>query len=106
MNLHWPSHTGSSHRGGGEVKKLLLLVGAAVGYVLGSRSGRGPYERLESKARKVAGRPDVTRAVDTASDKVSGLTETAVNTAIDKVSDLKDRVGSKIPDDAGPKSAN
>jgi hypothetical protein len=88
------------------VKKLWLLVGAAVGYILGSRSGRGPYERLESKARKVAGRPDVKRSVDAASDKASDLTETAVGAASDKVSDLKDRVSSKIPDDAGPKSAS
>lgn len=88
------------------MKKLWLLVGAAVGYILGSRSGRGPYERLESKARKVAGRPDVKRAVDAASDKASDLTETAVGAASDKVSDLKDRVSSKIPDDAGPKSAS
>ena len=88
------------------MKKLWLLVGAAVGYILGSRSGRGPYERLESKARKVAGRPDVKRAVDAASDKASDLTETAVGAASDKVSDLKDRVSSKIPEGAGPKSAN
>jgi hypothetical protein len=80
-----------------EVKKLWLLVGAAIGFVLGSRAGRAPYERLESKARGVAGRSDVKQAVNAASDKVSELTDTAVAAASDKVSDLTERVSSKIP---------
>jgi hypothetical protein len=79
-----------------EMKKLLLAVGVVVGFVLGSRAGREPYERLESKAREVAGRPEVKRALDSASDKASSLTETAVSAAGDKVSDLTERVSSKV----------
>jgi hypothetical protein len=79
------------------MKKLLLLVGVAAGFVWGSRSGRAPYERLESRAREIAGRPAIKHAVDAASDKVSDLTGTAVSTASDRISDLTDRVSSKIP---------
>jgi hypothetical protein len=86
------------------MKKLWLLVGAAIGFVLGSRAGRAPYERLESKAREVAGRPDVKHAVDAASEKVSDLTDTAVSAAGDKVSDLTDRV--KTPGKGGSTSAS
>ncbi|MGO8863067.1 MAG: YtxH domain-containing protein [Acidimicrobiales bacterium] len=88
------------------MKILWLLAAAAVGFVLGSRAGRAPYERLESKVREVAGRPDVRRAVDAASDAVSDLTDTAVSTASDKVSDLSDRVSSKITGKADPNSAS
>ena len=35
--------------------KLSLLVGLAVGYVLGARAGRERYESIVSVARKVAG---------------------------------------------------
>jgi hypothetical protein len=35
--------------------KLSLLVGAAIGYVLGARAGRERYEQIVSLARKIAG---------------------------------------------------
>ena len=35
--------------------KLSLLVGGAVGYVLGSRAGRERYEQIVAIARRVAG---------------------------------------------------
>ena len=39
------------------VKILTLLVGAGIGFVVGSKLGHGPYEQLEFKVRKVAKRP-------------------------------------------------
>jgi hypothetical protein len=35
--------------------KLSLLVGAAIGYVLGARAGRERYEAIVRVARKIAG---------------------------------------------------
>jgi hypothetical protein len=35
--------------------KLSLLVGGAIGYVLGSRAGRERYETIVALARRVAG---------------------------------------------------
>ena len=57
------------------MKKLLLLVGAAAGFIFGSKMGRKPYERLEAKARQLAGRPEVKGAVEAVSDKAADLTD-------------------------------
>jgi hypothetical protein len=57
------------------MKKLLLLAGVAVGFVVGSRAGKAPYERLRGTLREVAGRPEVQQAVDAASAKVDDITD-------------------------------
>jgi hypothetical protein len=41
------------------MKKWILLFGIAVGFVLGSRAGRGPYKQIEGKVREVGARPEV-----------------------------------------------
>jgi hypothetical protein len=52
------------------VKKLLLLVAAGAGYVLGSRAGRERYEQIKGTVDKVTSDPRVRekaqQAVDTA----------------------------------------
>lgn len=42
--------------------KLLLLVGLAIGYVLGARAGRERYEQIRSRAEKFWTSPQVTHA--------------------------------------------
>jgi uncharacterized protein YjbJ (UPF0337 family) len=42
--------------------KLLLLLGLGVGYVLGARAGREPYEKLAAKADEVWTSPRVAKA--------------------------------------------
>jgi hypothetical protein len=60
------------------MKEFMLLVGAGIGFVAGSRAGNGPYKKLASKARKVAKRPEVQDAVgrvkSTAAYKAADLT--------------------------------
>ena len=46
--------------------KLLLASGVAVGYVLGSRSGRKSYEELKSQARDFWENPTVQDQVEQA----------------------------------------
>jgi hypothetical protein len=80
------------------MKKLLLLVGVAVGFVLGSKMGRQPYERLEAQIRQLAGRPEVKGAVDTLSDKAADITDITARAVNEKISDVtaaaKDASGS------------
>jgi hypothetical protein len=57
------------------MKKVLLLLGVAVGFVLGSKQGRKPYERLEAQVRQLTSRPEVKSAVDALSDKAGALTD-------------------------------
>lgn len=68
------------------MKKLFLFLGVAVGFVLGSRSGRAPYERLEAQVRQLVGRPEVQGAVDAAFDKATDLTDTAVSEVKERAS--------------------
>lgn len=50
--------------------KLLLATGVAVGYVLGSRSGRESYEGLKRQAKDIWGSPTVQRQVSHAEQAV------------------------------------
>lgn len=71
------------------MKKVYLLIGGAVGFVLGSRAGRGPYEQLEAKVRKTANRPEVQSAVDQAK-----------STAMDQAAGAAKTIGDKLPGSA------
>src|ERR1700744_5888379 len=59
--------------------KITFLLGAGVGFVLGSRAGSAPYQQLESKVRQVSRRPEVKDAVDqlasTAKGQATAVTE-------------------------------
>jgi hypothetical protein len=50
------------------VRKTAFLVGAGIGFILGSRTGRGPYQQLESKVREVTRRPEVQSKVEQLKD--------------------------------------
>ena len=50
--------------------KILLVVGLAVGYVLGTRDGRERYEQIKASAQKLWKDPRVQKRVDQAEDFV------------------------------------
>ena len=41
------------------IRKTTFLLGGVIGFILGSRIGRGPYQQLETKVRAVTRRPAV-----------------------------------------------
>jgi len=45
-------------------KLLVLAVGIGIGFLLGSRAGRGPYEKVAAKADQVWHDPRVQQQVD------------------------------------------
>lgn len=66
------------------MKKVIFLAGVAVGFLAGSRAGRGAYDTIEAKAREVASDPRVQETVGQARD-------TAVKTAQDAAATVKDK---------------
>lgn len=83
------------------MKKLLLLTGAAVGYVLGAKAGRERYDQIMAKAKGVARDPRVrqkAREAQTAvkenapvvKDKVAEAAGNAKAAAQDKLGSAKD----------------
>ena len=65
------------------MKRLSFLMGVGVGFVLGSRAGRGPYERLETNVKKIAGQADV----QDAAHQVHDVVQEKVNQTAGKISD-------------------
>ena len=61
--------------------KTTFLLGAGISFILGSRTGRGPYQQLETKVRELTRRPEVL-------DKVGQLKDAAnerASTVADKI---------------------
>lgn len=57
--------------------KLSFLLGAGVGYVLGSRAGRERYETIVALARRVAGSQTVQTTAGVLQAQVDGATQRA-----------------------------
>jgi hypothetical protein len=74
-----------------------MAFSAAVGFLAGSRVGRGPYEKVESKTRELSGRPEVRKVVDTADRAIHEKVHDAHAVAAEKVDHLKNVVGGKTP---------
>lgn len=75
------------------MRKLMLLVGAGIGYVLGARAGRERYEQITQQANKVWGDPrvqskveDVRHQAPQVASKVSDSARGAADKAKSKVS--------------------
>src|SRR6201999_4539633 len=64
------------HRGDAAMK-IPFLVGAAVGYVLGSRAGRERYEQIVRIARKTAGSQTVQSTAGVLQAQLDGLADRA-----------------------------
>ena len=74
--------------------KLGMVVGAAVGYVLGAKAGRERYDQLTASARQLLDKPQVKRVVDSAPGDLGARLEQVANKAADKVHEAGDKVAS------------
>ncbi|MGC2939575.1 MULTISPECIES: YtxH domain-containing protein [unclassified Brevibacterium] len=69
-------------------KRLILLAGLGVGFILGSRTGRQSYERLKAQAQDLWTDPRVQDTVEKANQSIrekSPAVADAVQTAADRV---------------------
>lgn len=78
------------------MKKLTLLAGVAVGYVLGTRAGRERYEQLKAGAHRLDRNPKVQAAAGKAQDTVAQQASTAADLAKEKAGDLAATAADKV----------
>jgi len=84
------------------IGKLGMVVGAAVGYVLGAKAGRERYEQIAASARQLMEKPQVKRVMESAPGNLGARVEQVANKAADAVHQASDRVA---PSDAAAKGA-
>jgi hypothetical protein len=79
--------------------KLLFVLGLALGYVLGSRAGRGSYDRLKSRAERIAHDPRVQQGVHDAGEFVKENAPVAAAKIKDVTADATAAVKDKLSKD-------
>ena len=73
--------------------KLTFVVGAGLGYVLGTRAGRAQYEKIKKASSKVWDNPRVQQNVQKVESRVTELARERGSAGADKVaSTVKDRL--------------
>ena len=80
---YWKNRRCAPEKGYQMRYKAVFIAGVAVGFMAGSRAGRGAYDRIISSGRKIAGHPKVQQATSTVQAKAADLTKTAAAKAPD-----------------------
>ncbi|WP_103502935.1 MULTISPECIES: hypothetical protein [Streptomyces] len=69
------------------MRKLTFIAGAAVGFVLGARAGRGCYDRIAASARRIAENPAVRNTVESAAHNGRQAAARAGTAVVDRAGD-------------------
>ena len=90
--------------------KIGILIGFGIGYVLGTRAGRGRYEQIRAGVSKLRRFPVVARPLDAAGQKMSDIVRAGGEQVTDKVADaVKERLfgtpAAPAPQITGPAQA-
>jgi tripartite-type tricarboxylate transporter receptor subunit TctC len=75
--------------------KVLLVVGLAVGYVLGTRAGREKYDQMVAQARKLWNDPRVQKQVKNAEQFAKDKAPDVVDFVTDNARKVASQVGSR-----------
>ena len=81
--------------------KLGMVVGGAVGYVLGAKAGRERYEQITASARQLLDKPQVKKVMDSVPGDLGARVEQVANKAADKVQEAGDKVAASGPGTSG-----
>ncbi|MCT1999450.1 hypothetical protein M3C58_14880 [Brachybacterium muris] len=80
------------------MKRFLFISGLAIGFVVGSRMGRGPYESLERNAREIVEDPEVQRKAAQARDTAGKAAQDAAETVKEKAPVVAETAKAKAAD--------
>ncbi|MFK5582761.1 YtxH domain-containing protein [Serinicoccus sp. LYQ131] len=84
------------------MNKLMLLVGAAAGYVLGARAGRERYDQIADQANKAWSSPKVQETVEQVRAKAPEVASKVTDQAKAKADEVKSKVsGTETTDTDG-----
>lgn len=82
------------------MKKVIFVLGIAIGFVVGSRMGRGPYEQLERAARNVADDPTVRQKAADAREAAGKVAQDATEAAKTRGPEVAAGVKNKVAEGA------
>lgn len=71
------------------MRKIIFLVGGAIGFILGSRAGKEPYQQVETKLRQLVRRPEVQQVINEAQTAAQDAAGVAVAKVGDKLSSTR-----------------
>ncbi|GAA1147706.1 YtxH domain-containing protein [Ornithinicoccus hortensis] len=74
------------------MKKILLLVGVGIGYILGAKAGRERYDQIAGKANEVWGNPKVQEKVEEVKAQAPEVAQKVGDVAKDAASQAKSKV--------------
>ena len=73
------------------LRRIYLVLGLAVGYVLGTHAGRERYEAIRDAARRIADRPEVQETAGLIAAQIAHLTRRAARSVGGSVSSSASR---------------
>ena len=74
------------------ISRFGLAIGAATGYVLGTKAGRERYEQIVDAAKQLGERPEVKRIVEQAPGAIETKVSQVADKAADKVGQAREKV--------------
>ncbi|MFF2051017.1 hypothetical protein ACFVU2_05390 [Leifsonia sp. NPDC058194] len=86
------------------MKLLIFVAGVALGFVIGSRAGRGAYDDMRKKVRGFTESAPVQQVKDDVKDFASRAASDIGETVGDAVGKATDKAAAKIDDLTGKKS--
>lgn len=79
------------------MSKTSMAIAGGIGFLLGSRAGRAPYEKAVAQASRLRNDPEVRRAVENAAAAARDTAGAAAQTAKAKVDEVTSGPGMATP---------
>lgn len=88
------------------MRKLTLVIGIGIGYVLGARAGTQRYEQLKAQAQKAWKNPTVQDKVEQAQEKVKETAPQVAEKVSGKAGEVAQTVTEKVKGDSHDDGGN